>query len=128
VSLDEDRRTQDAICYGRAGRGATVAEAIQPGPESVAVAVRRMRLAAEAFGIDRRAAKEASNSVASIMVTDGFADVAGEAEASLRRLQRSAVVDRIAGKDVVGAGPRVGLDVDVRAVSEAMAAAWKGTR
>ena len=110
----------EAVAYGRAGRGAKVSEAMRPGPESIAVAVRRMRLAAElALGVSRHAAKEASNTVASTMVLDGLADVDELAESSLRRLQRA---------DILGGSPMVAADVYVRAVAEAMRRAWEGSR
>jgi hypothetical protein len=120
VSLDEFVGT---TWGNEASRVATAMGRRGTNPESVAVAVRRMRLAAEPF-VGRHAAKEASNTVASVMVLeDGLADVAELAESSLRRLQRTDIFS-----PHTDGSPRVGLDVDVRAISEAMAAAWKGTR
>jgi hypothetical protein len=96
---------------------------MQAGPDSLAVAVRRMRLAAEGFGLDRRAAKEASNTVASEVVARVYlrdaVDIAELAESSLRRLQRV---------DILGSAPRVAADVDVVEVAAAMRRAWNGAR
>jgi hypothetical protein len=90
-------------------------------PEGTAVAVRRMRLAAEPF-VGRDAAREAANTIGSVLVCEPDQDVYALALSSLRRLQ--------GGAQIRGGGARVvvGADVDLVSVAIAMSEAWRSAR
>jgi hypothetical protein len=89
-------------------------------PKSLAVQMRRMRIAVEPF-VGNDAAAEATNTVGSILAIEphcDHADVMALALSSLRRLQGGEAIR--GGRQIV-----VGHEVDCLAAAQAMADAWR---